>query len=56
MDGIIGIIAAGAIFVAALVTGNLAPLCKAIGGEYTPAPPPIETCPGGKFSTVPPKK
>jgi hypothetical protein len=35
--------------VAATASGESERLCKAMGGTYTPAPPPADVCPGGSW-------
>ena len=36
----------------ATLTGNQEALCKAMGGTWTPAPPPADVCPGGQFQNI----
>lgn len=49
---VVGFALMGALIFGATVTGNGQKLCDAMGGVYTPQPPPGDSCPGGKWRNL----
>jgi hypothetical protein len=45
----LAIVVVPAVIIVAAVTGNLVPLCKAMGGTYRPAPQGVDVCPDGSW-------